>query len=173
MEHDIVYADPSWKYSFSKSTSRSIENHYPTMDLAAIKTLGSKLPMKHDSLLLLWATAPKLPQALEVMAAWGFEYKSCAVWDKVLMGMGYWWRGQHELLLVGTRGRFKPPKPSGRAASVIKERRGRHSAKPLVVYEWIEKNWPPEQWSLLELFARQKRPSWSAWGNEVDCDVSL
>lgn len=173
MEHDLVYADPPWKYSFSATKSRQVENHYPTMTLEEIKALGTRLPMKPNSLCLLWTTTPKLLEGLAVMTAWGYEYKSCAVWDKVTMGMGYWWRGQHEILLCGTRGKFAPPGPSGRVSSVWREKRGRHSAKPLVVYEWIEKNWPPTQWALLELFARNVRVGWSCWGNEISSTLNI
>lgn len=60
----------------------------------------AKLPPSEDNAVLyLWATAPKLLEALEVMRAWGFKYKTQAVWDKSWVGMGYWFRGQHEILL--------------------------------------------------------------------------
>lgn len=65
------------------------------MTLEDIKRL--RVPSAKDSVLFMWATSPKLPQALEVMAAWGFAYKTHSIWDKVLIGMGYWFRGQHEL----------------------------------------------------------------------------
>jgi hypothetical protein len=62
-----------------------------------------------DAVLYLWTVAPRLAAGLRVMEAWGFDYKTCAVWDKEKVGMGYWWRGQHEILMVGTRGKFSPP----------------------------------------------------------------
>lgn len=64
-----------------------------------------QVPSAADCILYLWATAPLLPEALRVVSAWGFDYKSCAVWDKEVLGMGYWFRGQHEILIVGTKGR--------------------------------------------------------------------
>jgi len=73
--------------------------------------------------LYLWATAPKLLEAIEVMKAWNFSYKTHAIWDKEKIGMGYWFRGQHELLLVGTKGHFSPPAASLRIPSVIREAR--------------------------------------------------
>lgn len=112
-KYQVVYADPPWRYSFSRSKSRQIENQYPTMTEAEICAL--RIPAADDAVLFLWATAPKLRSALAVMDAWKFEYVTQAVWDKMRVGMGYWFRGQHEILLVGTRGHWSPPAPSARA----------------------------------------------------------
>ena len=119
-----------------------------------------------NSVLYLWATAPKLLEALEVMKAWGFTYKSHMVWDKVRVGMGYWWRGQHELLLVGTRGKWSPPEPELRYPSVLTEARGRHSAKPEWVRDILAHWWPEAR--RVELFARERVDGWDCEGNEVD-----
>lgn len=117
------------------------------------------------AVLFLWATPPKLPEALEVMEAWGFEYKTNAVWVKEGgIGMGYWWRNQHEHLLVGTRGTFSPPSPENRLPSVIEAPRKVHSAKPVTVAEHLEKLYPDH--AKIELFARKHRKGWSAWGNQ-------
>ncbi|WP_353928760.1 MT-A70 family methyltransferase [Desulfofundulus kuznetsovii] len=162
-KYDVILADPPWQYEFVETENRAIENHYPTMTLEEIKAL--EIPAADDAVLLLWATAPKLEEALEVMRAWGFTYRTCAVWDKEIIGMGYWFRGQHELLLLGTKGNFPAPLPNNRFSSVIRERRGAHSAKPAVVYEMIEHMFPNRRY--LELFARNTRPGWGVWGNEV------
>lgn len=163
-QFNIIYADPPWKYNFAETGNREIENNYPTMDLEDIKEL--KIPNADNAVLLLWATAPKLIEALEVMKAWGFEYKTCAVWDKEIIGMGYWFRGQHELLLVGVRGSFSPPDNSARISSVIQEKRTKHSKKPKIVYEIIEKMFPNQKY--LELFAREQfNENWTIWGNEI------
>jgi len=163
--YDVILADPPWRYSFSRSPTRKIENHYPTMSLAEIKELGPRLPVAENSVLFLWATAPKLLEGLDVMEAWGFKYKTQAIWDKQIIGMGYWFRGMHELLLVGTRGKFSPPEPSNRRPSIFSVRRGRHSSKPVPVREWIEEAFPDA--CKLELFARTQSPGWAVWGNEV------
>lgn len=168
-EFDIVYADPPWRYSFSKSSSREIENQYPTMTVEEICAL--KVPAAGDSILFLWATAPKLPEALSVMSAWGFSYKTHAVWDKQILGMGYWFRGRHELLLVGTRGRASPPRPEARVASVFSSRRRQHSAKPVEVRNWIDASFPNLR--RIELFARNAAPGWSVWGNEVASSIEV
>ena len=126
-----------------------------------------EVPSDDDCVLYLWATAPKLQEALEVMRAWGFTYKTHAVWDKEWIGMGYWFRGQHELLLVGVKGQVSPPKPKDRIPSVYSERRTEHSKKPSYFRDMITNSFPAE-WGKLELFAREKgSQSWEVWGDEV------
>ena len=164
-EYDVIYADPPWRYDFSETTSRDIENQYPTMAIDDIKAM--KVPSASNAVLLLWATAPKLREALDVMSAWGFEYKTCAVWDKVKIGMGYWFRGQHEMLLIGTKGQYSPPPPELRISSVYTEARREHSAKPKHYYDMIETMFPGR--SYLELFARQRNnDKWEVWGNQIE-----
>lgn len=162
--YDVIYADPPWRYSFSKSKSRKIENQYPTMDLNAICELT--VPAKDNAVLYLWATAPKLLEALQVMKSWGFTYKTHAIWDKEILGMGYWFRGQHELLLVGVKGTFSPPPPALRVSSVFREHRSRHSRKPAIIRDQI-KVWFPDS-KRIELFARERSGGWNSWGNELD-----
>jgi N6-adenosine-specific RNA methylase IME4 len=162
-KYDVILADPPWRYEFSETQSREIENQYPTMDLEDIKTL--KAPAADNSILLLWTTAPKLEEGIAVMNAWGFKYRSCAIWDKERKGMGYWFRIQHELLLVGVKGEFHPPDPENRFDSVIRSPRAEHSRKPDCIYEMIESMFP--HGTKIEMFARNNRPGWSSWGNEV------
>ena len=98
--YGVIYADPPWRFQpYSRVTGmdRAAENHYPTSPLADIKTLDVRSIVAADCVLFLWATVPMLPQALEVMKAWGFEYKSHAIWAKHRVGTGYWFRNQHEL----------------------------------------------------------------------------
>jgi N6-adenosine-specific RNA methylase IME4 len=123
------------------------------------------VPCSENSVLYLWATTPKLQEALRVMSAWGFSYKTSAVWDKQILGMGYWFRGQHELLLVGVRGKFSPPEQSTRLSSVFSIRRERHSKKPAHIRNCI-KEWFPNA-KRLELFAREQSEGWDVWGNQV------
>ena len=162
-KYDLILADPPWQYDFAETNNRKIENHYPTMELDELQEL--KLPASDNCLLLLWATAPKLMEAYEVINAWEFDYKTQAIWDKEVIGMGYWFRGQHELLLVATRGDVSPPEQDSRVSSVFQERRGKHSAKPDCVYDWIDAAFPDS--TKCEMFARSHREGWSSWGNEV------
>lgn len=160
----LIYADPAWQLG-NPDGPHAPENHYPCMPLQEIKELT--VPAADDSVLLLWAVASLLPQALEVIKAWGFTYKSNLIWDKQSIGPGVWFRNQHEQLLIATRGNWHPAEPEDRVPSVIRAPRGRHSQKPAVFYELIERMYPHA--SKLELFARGKtRPGWQAWGNEAE-----
>jgi N6-adenosine-specific RNA methylase IME4 len=159
---ELICADPPWQLG-SPDSEKAPENHYPTMPLEEIKALA--LPAAEDAILFLWAVACKLPQALEVMAAWGFEYKTQIVWVKNGPGLGSWVRHRHEPLLIGTRGRFSPPDTSVRPDSVLEAPRRRHSQKPDLLYQTLERAYL--ECSKLELFARTKRPGWVCWGNEV------
>jgi N6-adenosine-specific RNA methylase IME4 len=162
--YNLVYCDPPWQYDFAETSNREVENHYPTME--TIDICKMELPqLSFDCLLLMWATAPKIKEALKVIESWGFEYKTQAIWDKEIIGPGYWFRGQHEILLVATRGHFSPPEPENRVSSVYREKRTDHSKKPEYYYEWIEKSFPNTM--KIELFARQKyNDNWACWGNE-------
>lgn len=161
-KYSIIYADPPWKYDFSISHNRDIENQYGTMELEDICKLN--IPSDNNAVLFLWATSPKLLEALNVMKSWGFNYKTHAIWDKGKIGCGWWFRGQHELLLVGIKGKFSPPPNSKRIASIIKEKRTKHSTKPHIIRELI-RDWFPNA-KRIELFARHKAKGWDAWGNE-------
>lgn len=165
----VILADPPWRYRDCKSRSRRIENHYPTMPTEEICALG--VPSDDDAVLYLWSTSPHLPDALRVMGAWGFSYRTSLVWDKLRMGCGYWARIQHEMLLVGIKGSFRPPIPSLRIRSVLSIPRTIHSRKPPEVRDLISSWYPNER--KLEIFARERITGWSAFGNEVESDVEL
>lgn len=161
----VLYADPPWRYDFSADTSDRIETHYPTMDLAAICSLPVEDIAAEHCVLFLWATSPKLPEALQVVNAWGFTYRTCMVWVKDSIGLGYYARQRHELLLIATKGKPGVPPPPARPDSVIEAPRGAHSAKPAGVYGLIEAMYPNAP--KVELFSRGQRPGWTVWGNDV------
>jgi len=158
----IIYADPPWQLG-NPNGANAPERHYPTLPLDQITTI--QVPACDDALLLLWAVNCQLLQALHVIDAWGFTYKTNLVWVKPSIGLGNWTRNRHEPLLLASRGRFGLPDPHLRFDSVIEAPRGRHSQKPDAVYERIEHAWPHA--SKLELFARTARPGWAAWGNQL------
>jgi N6-adenosine-specific RNA methylase IME4 len=162
--YPLVLADPPWKfkvYDNETGLDNSPDAHYPTMETTDIAAL--EIPAAKHSILFLWTTVPHLPQALEVMTAWGFEYRSNFVWVKDRAGLGYRVRNQHEHLLLGVRGDIPPPSPT--PASVIKADRREHSRKPDAAYELIERMYP--EFPKIELFARQGRKGWAAWGNQA------
>lgn len=162
----VIYADPPWRYEHSESESRAIENQYPTMSLDEIKSLPLGDIATDDCILFMWATSPKLAESMEVLSAWGFTYRTCAVWDKQKIGMGYYFRQQHELLLVATKGNPPTPLPANRPASVFSFPRGEHSAKPVEVYEIIESMYG--ELPKLEMFCRGPREGWGVWGNQSE-----
>jgi N6-adenosine-specific RNA methylase IME4 len=161
--YDLVMADPPWRYDHQKAKNREIENHYCTATTEDI--ISHKPETKDNAILFLWATAPKLREAMAVMEGWGFEYVTHAIWDKKKIGMGYWFRGRHELLLVGTKGKPGSTPECERVSSIFEEPRGNHSAKPLCVYEWVERAFPDK--TKLEMYCRTPRSGWAAWGNEI------
>jgi N6-adenosine-specific RNA methylase IME4 len=134
-----------------------------------------KLPIKYitddDCVLFLWCIFNKLQDALDVIKAWGFEYKSCAfVWIKrngasnsFFWGMGGWTRQNAECCLLGIKGNPKHNRHD--IHSVVEAKIRDHSQKPAIVYERIE-NLVGDM-TKIELFAREKREGWDAWGNQV------
>jgi N6-adenosine-specific RNA methylase IME4 len=164
----VILADPEWRFEpWSRETGmdRAADNHYPTSATEVIAARDVASIAADDCVLFLWATAPMLPHALVVMAAWGFHYKSHCVWIKDRIGTGYWFRNQHELLLVGTRGNIPAPAMGEQWPSAITEPAGKHSEKPEATLRMIEQYFPtlPK----IELNRRgPPREGWSAWGNE-------
>lgn len=161
-EYSVILADPPWE-STQVSHDREIENHYRTMSLSEIKEM--EIPAADESVLYLWTTGPKLEESVDVLNEWGFTYTTCAVWDKQKIGLGYWFRNQHELILIGKRGEFSPPAQEDRVSSVISAERGEHSEKPDELHEIIESSFPDHE--KIELFARNPRDGWDSWGDEV------
>jgi N6-adenosine-specific RNA methylase IME4 len=165
--YGVIYADPPWEFETysEKGLDRAAANHYPTMPTNLIKALDVPSIAARHCVLFLWTTTPFLDQALEVMTAWGFEYKTNAVWDKVMCAHGFWFSGRHEQLLVGTRGNVPCPAEGTQWASVLVECRTQHSVKPVQAYELIESYFP--NLPRIELFARRARPGWDVWGAEA------
>ena len=148
----------------------SVENHYPTMAQAEIEALPVSNLATNDCALFLWASCPQLPEALAVIEAWGFEYKTFAfIWvkttkdgSKPTSGMGMWTRSNAELCLLATRG--SPRRLNADVQQVIIEPRREHSRKPDAVAERIERL---VAGPYIELFSRQPRKGWDAWGNQA------
>ena len=104
------------------------------------------------------------PQALRVVEAWSFVYKTNAIWAKDQIGLGYWLRNQHEHLIIATRGDMPPPAHA--RSSVFHGPSGRHSEKPASVRDWIRDAYPHV--GRIELFAREAAPGWAVWGHEAE-----
>ncbi len=184
--YDVVYADPPWEYRQSGTTksARGIaKKYYPTMATSDIASLPVRERLCHDkTLLFLWSTFPNITEAVRVMEAWGFTYKTAAfVWvkrnkraDSYFWGMGAYTRANSEACLLGVS-------PGTKATEVVVDR-GVHQIVYSPVRRHSEK--PPEvRWRIerlvgsdvrkVELFAREKAPGWDVWGLEVQDDVAL
>ena len=170
--YGVIYADPEWRFEpWSRETGmdRAADNHYPTSPVEAIMARPVNDIAAHDSVLFLWATRPMLPQALRVIEAWGFAYKSCTVWGKrragEARGPGYIFSDESELLLYATRGDVPAPAPGTQWPSLIIAPVTAHSEKPARFHELIESYFP--SLPKIELNARVRRPGWDVWGAEA------
>jgi N6-adenosine-specific RNA methylase IME4 len=166
--YGAIVADPEWDFGVwsEAGKDRAAENHYPTSSLSEIMARDVAKIAADDCVLFLWTTVPMLSQALEVMKAWGFEYKTNFVWGKNRAGTGYWNRNTHEQLLVGVRGNIPAPAPGTQRHSLIMQPVTEHSAKPELFLQIIEEYFP--NLAKIELNCRgEPRAGWDAWGNEV------
>jgi len=184
-----ILADPPWRFRTwdqrtaiprvrSTGTNVSAAVHYSTMTIEDICALPVGDLAAADCSLFLWASWPQLPDALAVIDAWGFEFKTAGfVWTKAhagqlemfeesipdQMGMGYWTRANTEPCLLATRGH--PKRINADVRQAIIEPRRQHSRKPSLTYQRIERL---VAGPYLELFARSRRVGWDSWGNETD-----
>jgi N6-adenosine-specific RNA methylase IME4 len=174
----LIYADPPTKFDIygDLGLERSPDRHYPTLtdeEIINFKIGAKTVPeiAYRDAALLMWSPSSNLPRALVIMAAWGFTFKTSAIWDKGsggAPGLGFVFRNQHENLLYGTRGNM--PAPQYQPPSVFRYPRGEHSAKPPEIRAEIEKMYPSyDARTRLELFARATEtiPGWTCYGLEA------
>jgi N6-adenosine-specific RNA methylase IME4 len=170
---NVIYADPPWEFKVysGQGKQRSAERYYDTSSLDAIKALPIAPLAADDCTLLLWGVWPELPGALEVIRAWGFEYKTAGfVWVKTVSetnsafftGMGFWTRANTEACLLATRG--APRRMAADVHQVVMAPVGEHSAKPDEVRRRIE---CLLLGPYLEVFARAPVEGWTVWGNEI------
>lgn len=168
----VIYADPPWQYEMYSDAgyAKSPDAHYscmPFRDLAAMRDdlLFRTAP---DAVCFMWAVWPKLDEAFKLMEAWGFKYKTGGAWHKKTIhgksafGTGYIMRSASEPFLIGSNG--KPSILNRSTRNIIEAATRGHSRKPDETYALIEGLFPGPY---LELFARNTRPGWQSWGNEV------
>jgi N6-adenosine-specific RNA methylase IME4 len=169
--YNLIMADPPWLYELrsEKGEGKAPQSQYQCMSLDAIKALPVGHLAAQDCLLWLWATNPMLPEAIEVLKAWGFTYKTAGHWakrtknGKQAFGTGYILRCAGEPFIIGTIGN---PVTARNVRSVIDGIVREHSRKPDEAYAEAEKLMP-HAWRM-DLFSRQRRPGWDNWGNEAD-----
>jgi N6-adenosine-specific RNA methylase IME4 len=168
-KYDVIYADPPWEYEKDQEYfGQNVERHYQTMSEEELIGLPISKITASDCVLYMWTTAPKLNVGIRVLEGWGFQYKTCLVWDKVKHNMGFYNSIRHEILLIGGRGSSAPSDQSAanQTDSVYVEERTEHSKKPDFYYSMIERL-HPEKKKRIELFAREQHKGWEVWGNEV------
>ena len=191
MAYKTILIDPPWPEHGGGKSKRGADRHYPLMSVRRIAALPVGELAAEDAHLWLWATGNFLAHAIDCARGWGFRYVNFRPWVKATAnyemcsderggerellivrpqppGLGQYMRCDAEILLFCVRG--MPMMPKWKPRQTIYAPRGRHSAKPLIVHEQIERM-SPGPW--LEMFARQKREGWAAWGNEVESDIEL
>ena len=172
-KYKAIYADPPWQYAnwAESGAHKNASSHYDCMDIEGLKNLQVGHVAAKDCALFLWVTDPLLKEGLELMAAWGFEYKTVAfTWAKRtktdtgwFFGLGYWTRANPEMCLMGTVG--KPARLSRGVRQLITSPIREHSRKPERCYSDIENL---VEGPYLEMFGRQERPGWDVFGNQTD-----
>ena len=186
-KYQIIYADPPWDfgnkmYSSNKNDhQRKITRSYSVMKTEDICTLPVKDISADDCICFMWTTDAHIPDALKVMEAWGFKYKTVAfIWNKKersgkqVCYMGQWTMKGSEIVLLGTKGKMTQYLLSRKVRQLVEAPRDRtkHSKKPFQVRDRIEWMFGFEL-PRIELFARQKTKGWDVWGNEVESDIEL
>ena len=167
----VIYADPPWSYNDKmRGHGQGAETHYETQSLAWITALPVQDLAAKDAVLFLWTTSPLLPEAFEVITAWGFKYKTVAfVWAKQTVNgkwaynLGRWTMGSTELCLLATRGR--PQRSERNVKQLVIAERTKHSRKPDEVRQRIVTLMGDVP--RIELFGRERTEGWEVWGNEV------
>jgi len=175
--YSILYADPPWDYNgreqHNKTTAnKSAVDHYNTATLEDLKKIDVVSVCAKDCLLFMWTSSPHLEQAIELMKAWGFEYKTIAfVWHKQKTNPGYYTVSSVEICLVGKRGTIPSPRGPRNIRQFLSQEREGHSKKPDEIRTRIFQMFPTQK--KLELFARQRTEGWDVFGNEVEGSIKI
>lgn len=166
-KYRIIYADPPWQYGDERSGGNhgGAIDHYNTMSIKELKDMSVASVSEDNAVLFLWVAAPLLPEALELINAWGFKYKTHFIWDKVKHNMGHYNSVRHELLLIATKGSCTPDNVQLFDSVQSIERTDRHSEKPEEFRNIIESLYT--YGNKLEMFARKQVRGWEVFGNEL------
>ena len=176
-KYSIIYADPPWDYDGriqhnGVETTGSAINHYKTMKIDDLKRMKVQEICEKDCLLFMWSSSPHLQQAIDLMKAWGFEYKTIAfVWEKQKPNPGYYTMSSVEICIVGKRGSIPTPRGIRNARQFLSEKRTIHSKKPDEIRNRITQMFPTQK--KLEMFARNATEGWSLFGNEVENSITI
>lgn len=173
-----VLADPPWQFQ-NRTGKMAPEHHrlkrYETMKLDEIASLPVASAIEETAHLYLWVPNALMPEGIEVLKAWGFEYKTNIIWHKIRKdggpdgrGVGFYFRNVTEMILFGVRGKNARTLQPGRSqVNIIRSQKQEHSRKPDELYDIIEQCSPGPY---LEMFARGVRPGWTSWGDQANED---
>lgn len=166
-KYRIFYADPPWAYGDTRTGLEGYSaavDHYPAMSIEELCALPVKEAAEDNAVLFLWVTSPLLEECFAVVKAWGFQYKTSFIWDKVRHNVGHYNSVRHELLLICTRGSCTPDNVKLFDSVQTIERTDKHSQKPAEFRDIIETLYTSG--NKIELFCREPAPGWAVWGNE-------
>lgn len=182
-KYSIIYLDPPWHYGGKMQFDKSglSENNkgwdknifisaanfkYPTLKTSELKTLDIQSIAEDDALIFMWTTNPHLSQAIDLGESWGFDYKTVAfVWNKMVHNPGQYTMSYCELCLLFKKGRIPKPRGARNIKQLVNSKRTKHSEKPIVISDHIEKMFPTQ--NKIELFSRSKKIGWDCWGLET------
>lgn len=165
-KYRVIYADPPWKYGNSGLDDYGhAERHYTVLSIQELCALPVKDLAEKDAVLFMWVTSPLLAECFDVIKAWGFQYKTSFVWDKVKHNFGHYNSVRHELLLICTRGSCTPDNSKLYDSVQSIERTSTHSEKPEEFRSIIDDLYTHGR--RIELFSRRQVEGWDTWGNEL------
>jgi N6-adenosine-specific RNA methylase IME4 len=175
-KYGVIVADPPWRFDdklkYGGKVIRGVSDMYPTLGISEIKGLPVGAVADENCLLALWVPSAFLQAGLEVMNAWGFDYRQLWIWgktaktnpNKLAFGMGRLGRNCHEPCLIGIKGKYTKHLQDHSQRNLFLHPTTKHSAKPEQLQDSLELMFP--EWKKLELFARRDRPNWDCIGNE-------
>ena len=192
-KYQVIYADPPWDFtkssfilrkggfnlnSLKTEVKKDWEKVYPTLSKEEIESLPIRDITEKDAICFMWTTDTHLPDAIKIMKSWGFNYKTIAfVWvkkeksGKQVRMMAPWTNKGAEICLLGTKGQMTKYLGARNIAQVVEATRANHSKKPDIIAEEIVRMFP--NCERIELFARDAKPGWDVWGNEVENDIQM
>lgn len=202
MKYNVIYADPSWQYNDKSKHRGGAERHYRTLPLEKLKKLDVNSIADQNCGLIMWATYPKIEDAIQLIKAWGFKYKTCLfTWVKLnkrvektgellindqldlFLGMGHYSRSNAEICLLATKGSLKR-QDAGIRQIITSPVKSKNTIKQLILSPVKRHSEKPEEARArieklfgnvprIELFARKKYKGWHSWGDQVKSDIEI
>jgi N6-adenosine-specific RNA methylase IME4 len=170
-KYKTIYLDPAWNESGGGKVKRGADRHYPLLKTdEIIKIVSERLDgcVADNAHCYLWVTNNFLEDGLKLLKEIGFRYVTNICWAKPSIGLGQYFRGQHEICLFGVKGKLPSQAKPNNVPTLITANKARHSQKPGAIYRYMELTSPAPR---IELFARRRRVGWDVWGNESISEI--